>query len=88
MLENPTGGRGGGGLKAMEILMWEEAQAVLEFQVEGGAGGGGQRNVPSVVKVWIFSWQMQSSISDTLVLDLYPCLGVGLFLFWGFETVT
>ena len=82
MLENPTGG---GGLKAMEILMWEEAQAVLEFQVEGG---GGQRNVPSVVKVWIFSWQMQSSISDTLVLDLYPCLGVGLFLFWGFENVT
>ena len=84
MLENPTGGVGG--LKAMEILMWEEAQAVLEFQVEGG--GGGQRNVPSVVKVWIFSWQMQSSISDTLVLDLYPCLGVGLFLFWGFENVT
>ena len=71
----------------MEILMREEAQAVLEFQVEGG-GGGGQRNVPSVVKVWIFSWQMQSLISDTLVLDLYPCLGAGLFLFWGFETVT
>lgn len=35
MLENPTGG---GGLKAMEILMREEAQAVLEFQVEGGGG--------------------------------------------------
>ena len=52
MLENPTGG----GLEAMEILMWGEAQAVLEFQVEGA---GGQRNVPSVVKAWIFSWQMQ-----------------------------
>ena len=27
----------------MEILMREEAQAVLEFQVEGGAGGGGSK---------------------------------------------
>ena len=27
----------------MEILMREEAQAVLEFQVEGGGGGGSKK---------------------------------------------
>ena len=71
----------------MEILMLGEAQAIFEFQVEEGRGGG-LKSLPSAVGVWIFSWQMQSSISDTLLLDLYPCLGVGLFLFWGFETVS
>ena len=32
---------------------WRGAQAVLEIQVDGG--GGGQKTVPSVVGVWIFS---------------------------------
>ena len=31
---------------------WRGAQAVLEIQVDGG---GGQKTVPSVVEVWIFS---------------------------------
>ena len=33
---------------------WRGAQAVLEIQVAGGVGGG-QKTVPSVVGVWIFS---------------------------------
>ena len=32
---------------------WRGAQAVLEIQVDGGRGG--QKTVPSVVGVWIFS---------------------------------
>ena len=32
----------------------EGALAVLEIQVDGW-GGGGQKTVPSVVEVWIFS---------------------------------
>ena len=31
------------------------AEAVLEIQVDGAGGGGGQKTVPSVVAVWIFS---------------------------------
>ena len=32
---------------------WRGAQAVLKIQVDGG--GGGQKTVPSIIGVWIFS---------------------------------
>ena len=32
---------------------WRGAQVVLEIPVEGG--GGGQKTVPSIMGVWIFS---------------------------------
>ena len=43
----------GGGVFGLGNPEGRGAQAVLEIQVEGG--GGGQKTVPSVVGVWIFS---------------------------------
>ena len=43
----------GGGVFELGNPEWRGAQAVLEIQVDGG--GGGQKTVPSVVGVWIFS---------------------------------
>ena len=43
---------GGGGVFELGNPEWRGAQAVLEIQVDGG---GGQKTVPSVVEVWIFS---------------------------------
>ena len=42
----------GGGVFELGNPEGRGAQAVLEIQVEGG---GGQKTVPSVVGVWIFS---------------------------------
>ena len=42
----------GGGIFELGNPEGRGAQAVLEIQVEGG---GGQKTVPSVVGVWIFS---------------------------------
>ena len=42
----------GGGVFKLGNPEWRGAQAVLEIQVDGG---GGQKTVPSVVGVWIFS---------------------------------
>ena len=41
----------------MKIQMGEGVfeQAVLEIQVAGGGAGGGQKTVPSVMALWIFS---------------------------------
>ena len=43
----------GGGSLNLEILRGGRAYAVLEFKVEGG--GGGQKNVPSVMGIAISS---------------------------------
>ena len=44
---------GGGGVFELGNPEWRGAQAVLEIRVDGGRGG--QKTVPSVVEVWIFS---------------------------------
>ena len=41
----------GGGVFELGNAEWRGAQAVLEIQV----GGGGQKTMPSVVGVWLFS---------------------------------
>ena len=41
-----------GGVFELGNPEWRGAQAVLEIQADGG---GGQKTVPSVVGVWIFS---------------------------------
>ena len=48
----------GGGTFQLANPEWRGAQAVLQIQVDGG--GGGQKTVPSVVGVWIFSGITQS----------------------------
>ena len=56
---------------------WRGAQAVLEIQVDGG---GGQKTVPSVVGVWIFSGithcpssVLMHSFSFLLLAFLFVC---------------
>ena len=43
----------GGGVFELGNPEGKGSQAVLEIQVEGG--GGGQKTMPSVVDIWIFS---------------------------------
>ena len=45
------GGRGGGGSLALEILVRGGVTVIQEIRV----GGGGQKTLPSVRGVWIFS---------------------------------
>ena len=47
----------GGGSLNLEILRRGGAHAVSQFKVEGG---GGEKNVPSITGVWIFSGITQS----------------------------
>ena len=63
----------GGGVFELGNPEGRGAQAVLEIQV----GGGGQKNMPSVVGVWIFSgithWTGDEMVSTGLRRVKIPC---------------
>ena len=64
------GGSGGGGVFELGNPEGRGAQAVLEIQVERG---GGQKTVPSVMGVWVFSGITQCIMPfvQKIVIDSY-----------------